>query len=201
MNSFVGTINSDDDAVEEEKTVDIVATYLLPEYQTMKFEITSKLKMEKVPQSVMMAFKAEMNTGSKLTWVIYEELKSFLLLTIISKPSAPLIAPPFVKMAWEYLIIETKRYESFCKVVFNKFIHCPPLPETGDKTHQKNYSLTMDLYRRVFAKDPNVEVWPRSTMRFNASLPFYKNKFINIRGSLSEIINKIKPLPRRKDER
>lgn len=58
----------------------------------------------------------------------------------------------------------------------------------------------MDLYRRVFAKEPNSEVWPRPSQRFDEKSEFASRKFINIRGSMTEVINKIKPFSKRKDK-
>lgn len=113
VNSDVGSFLSESEEEEDKEggnAKDIIELYLKPNHQEAKFNLTSKFKLYKIPPVMMTNFKYELNTDSKLTWLIFEETKRFLLLQSIAKPTTKLIPSPFVKLAWDYMVFETNRY-------------------------------------------------------------------------------------------
>lgn len=74
-------------------------------WKASKFHILAKLKLYRVPDGVVRAYKIETNTTDALSKAVFEELQRFLLLAAIStvrlQPSACL------REAWRYFVIET----------------------------------------------------------------------------------------------
>ena len=76
----------------------------------------AKIKLYKVPDSIIRAYKIETNTTDAISKAIFEELQRFLLLAALStyrlQPSA------CIREAWSYFLIETEKYENYCKQIF-----------------------------------------------------------------------------------
>ena len=72
------------------------------------------------------------------------------------------------------------------------------IPRRVTSELQAAYSRTLDLYERVFKEVPPLQIWPEVEERFHYD-SVYSFKFFNIRGYMSEIMNKVEK--RRREER
>lgn len=76
-----------------------------------------------IPGHVVRSFQREINTTVLLCDDIFNEYKKFHLLKQVVRADVKLIPSHFVKLAWEYHLIETAHYRRFCFDNFGHFVH------------------------------------------------------------------------------
>ena len=103
-----------------------------------------------------------------------EELKKFLAIKILKEPHPLGMFSPIVAAAWHAFILDTIKYESFCKKHYGKTIHHIP----GGGAHIDN-SIWMSMYREWFGLFP--PVWKLDIG--GTEIPGYEHS-MNVEGNL-----------------
>ena len=143
----------------------------------------------KIPGIVERTFQREINTTVLLCDDIFNEYKKFQLLKQVVRGDVKLIPSHFIKLAWEYHLIETANYRRFCFDCFGHFVHSTQhLPRKVDEMQKFNYQNTLRLYQHVFEQLPPAYIWPPIEERFNYN-KIYNNKYINLNGYISDMVN------------
>jgi hypothetical protein len=98
--------------------------------------------------------------------VIYEYKKFIFLLTIAEQALTP---SDQIDQAWHLHLLYTDSYwNKFCKNLLGKEIHHNPTQggkQEGEK-YINLYQNTIEFYKTIFQKDPPIDIWPSSDVRF-----------------------------------
>ena len=149
----------------------------------------------KIPGIVERTFQREINTTVLLCDDIFTEYKKFHLLKQVVRSDVKLVPSHYVKLAWEYHLIETAHYRRFCFDCFGHFVHSTQhLPRKVDDMQKFNYQNTLRLYRHVFEQEPPQYIWPPVDERFNYN-KLYNNKYIHLSAYIQDMMSKVKKAP------
>lgn len=103
----------------------------------------------------------------------FVEYKKFLYLCAIS-PS-PMTPSDAVDQVWHLHLTYTESYwNHLCKNILPNPIHHKPTKGGEDEKNKfwNQYSDTLNLYQKMFKKDPPKAIWPSVAERFNPKLSF-----------------------------
>tara|TARA_R110000868_G_scaffold365598_1_gene628482 strand:+ start:360 stop:875 length:516 start_codon:yes stop_codon:yes gene_type:complete len=95
------------------------------------------------------------------------EYKKFMFLICVSEH--PLTPSGQIDQVWHLHLIYTVSYwTDFCKNTLNKFVQHGPTKggETEKAKYNNWYEATKELYISKFEKDPPIDIWPSSEVRF-----------------------------------
>lgn len=98
--------------------------------------------------------ETEKRWGDKRVASAMAEYKKFLYLFGISRDEAVVPQSIDVDKVWHQHILQMKKYEYDCQVLFGKTLYHNPL-DSGTKAHTKGVEHTQTLYRRSFTAPSN----------------------------------------------
>lgn len=105
-----------------------------------------------------------------------DELKKFFAIKVITKLGGMGVFSPIVAETWHAFILDTRKYEKFCKVIYGKLIH--HVPGGGPKATNKPW---MAVYREWFGDFPYI--WKLDLS--GAEIPGYEHA-MNVVGFMSQ---------------
>lgn len=108
----------------------------------------------------------------------------------MTKEDALFLPSHYVRLAWEYHMIETSSYQQFSLSIFNRVMKPAFLPREPTESQRMDYSATLVAYKKIFNTEPFPQIWPPEHLHFKYDY-FYDYKYFNVRAYMGGLIHRV----------